>query len=93
MDYSKFHDISDRFGYFFALGFVTGNIYGRLSATWQPDEPKYGRKERFGSSRGETGSRNMAATHFSDSATPTFDLSESRPKYTTTSGFANPLQV
>ena len=93
MDYSKFHDISDRFGYFFALGFVTGNIYGRLSATWQPDQPKYGRKERFGSSRGETGSRNMAATRFSDSATPTFDLSESRPKYTTTSGFANPLQV
>ena len=26
-------------------------------------------------------------------ATPPFDLSESRPKYTTTSGFANPLQV
>ena len=30
---------------------------------------------------------------FSDSATPTVDLSKSRPKYTTTSGFANPLQV
>ena len=26
----------------------------------------------------------MAATRFSDSATPTFDLSKSRPKYTTT---------
>ena len=30
---------------------------------------------------------------FSDSATPNFDLTKSRPKYTTTSGFANPLQV
>jgi len=35
----------------------------------------------------------MAATRFSDSATATFDLSKSRPKYTTTSAFANPLQV
>ena len=35
----------------------------------------------------------MAETSFSDSATPTFDFSKSRPKYTTTSGFANPLQV
>ena len=33
----------------------------------------------------------MAATLFSDTATPPFDLSKSRPKYTTTSGFANPL--
>jgi len=93
MDYSKFHDISDRFGYFFAHGFVTGNIYSCLSAIRQPCDPEYGRKERFGGSRGQTGSRNMAATHFFDSATPTFDLSKSRPKYTTTSGFANPLQV
>ena len=46
-----------------------------------------------GGSRGQTGSRNMAATRFSDTATPTFDLYKSRPKYTTTSGFANPLQV
>jgi len=68
-------------------------FFGRLSAIRQPLEPEYGRKERFGGSSGETGSRNMAATRFSDSATPTFDLSESRPKYTTTSGFANPLQV
>ena len=64
MDYSKFHDISDRFGYFFALGFVTGNIYSRLSAIRQPCDPEYGRKERFGGSRGQTGSRNMAATRF-----------------------------
>jgi len=35
----------------------------------------------------------MAATRFSDSATPTSYLTKSRPKYTTTSGFANPLQV
>jgi len=33
------------------------------------------------------------ASRFSDSATPTFDLTKSRPKYTTTSGFANPLHV
>jgi len=30
---------------------------------------------------------------FSDLATPTFDLYKSSPKYTTTSAFANPLQV
>ena len=35
----------------------------------------------------------MAATQFLDSATPTFDLDKSMPKYTTTSGFADPLQV
>jgi len=35
---------------------------------------------RGGGSRGQTGSRNIAATRFSDSSTPT-------------SGFANPLQV
>jgi len=34
----------------------------------------------------------MATTQFLNSSTPTFDLSKSRPKYTTTSGFANPLQ-
>jgi len=28
----------------------------------------------------------VAATRFSDSATPNFDLTKSRPKYTTTSG-------
>ena len=35
----------------------------------------------------------MAATQFLDSATPTFDWDKSMPKYTTTSGFADPLQV
>ena len=54
---------------------------------------EWGRKEHPGGSRGRTGSRNMAATQFLDSATPTFDLNKSRPKYPTTSGFANPLQV
>jgi len=44
------------------------------------------KKERPGSSRGQTGSRNMAATRFSDSAIPNSDLTESSPKYTTTSG-------
>ena len=43
-------------------------------------------KERFGGSRAQTGSRNMAATRFSDSATPTCFKTKSRPKYTTTSG-------
>ena len=51
------------------------------------------KKERPEGFSGQTGSRNMAATRFSDFATPTFDLTKSRPKYTTTSGFANPLQV
>jgi len=51
------------------------------------------KKERPGGSGGRTGSRNMAAIRFYDSATPNFNLSKSRPKYTTTSGFANPLQV
>ena len=41
------------------------------------------KKERPGGSTGLTGSRNMAAIRFSDSATPTSYLSESRPKYTT----------
>jgi len=69
-------------------------------------------KEGPGGARGQTGSRNMAATRFFDSATPTSYLTsnesqclshavtqfysvniKSRPKYTTTSGFANPLQV
>jgi len=45
--------------------------FGRLSATRQPYETEYGRKQRFGGSRAQTGSRNMAATRFSDSATPT----------------------
>jgi len=51
------------------------------------------KKERPRSSRGQTRSRNMAATCFSDWATQTFDLSKSSPKYTATSGSAKPLQV
>jgi len=35
----------------------------------------------------------MTATPFLDSATRTSYFIESRPKYTSTSGFANPLQV
>jgi len=46
------------------------------------------KKERPGGSRGQTGSKNIATTRFSDSGTPNFDFSKSRPKYTTTSGFA-----
>ena len=55
----------------------------------QPYEPEHGRKERFGGSRARTESRNMAATRFSDSATPTCVKIESRPKYTTTSGLTS----
>ena len=65
------------------------DISGRLSAARQPYEPEYGRKERFGGSRAQTGSRNMAATRFSESATPTCVKIESRPKYTTTSGLTS----
>ena len=72
-----------------SLGRGWRNISSRLPATRQPYEPEYGRKERFGGSRGETGSRNMAATRFSDSATPTCVKIESRPKYTTTSGLTS----
>jgi len=43
-------------------------------------------KKRPEGSRGQTGSRNMAATRFSDSASPIYDLTKSRRKYTTTSG-------
>jgi len=70
------------------------------------------KKEGPGGARGQTGSRNMAATRFFDSATPTSYLTsdtsqclshtvtqfysvniKSRPKYMTTSFFANSLQV
>jgi len=70
------------------------------------------KKEGPRGARGQTRSRNMAATRFLHSATPTsyltFNTSQclshtviqfysvnikSRPKYTTTSGFANPLQA
>ena len=50
-------------------------------------------KKHPGGSSGQTGSRNMAATCFSDLAIPASYFSKSRPKYTTTSSFANPLQV
>jgi len=65
------------------------NTFGRLPAIRQPYEPEYGRKERFGGSRAQTGSRNMAATRFSDSTTPICVKTESRPKYTTTSGLTS----
>ena len=77
-------------GYSFTLSVVGveggATFFGRLSAARQPYEPECGRKERFRGSRAQTGSRNMAATRFSDSATPTCVKIESRPKYTTTSG-------
>jgi len=87
-------------------------------ATERPFGTKYNidqnkaKKEGPGGARGQTGSRNMAATRFFDSATPTSYLTsntsqclshtvtqfysvnvKSRPKYTTTSRFPNPLHV
>ena len=49
---------------------VCATFFGRLPASRQPYEPEYDRKERSGGSRAQTGSRNMAETRFSDSATP-----------------------
>ena len=65
------------------------NTFGRLPATRQPNEPENGGKERSGGSRAQIGSRNMAATRFSDLATPTCVKIESRPKYTTTSSLTS----
>jgi len=76
---------------FVASVVLIGSISSRLSVIRQPYGPEYGKKGRPLGNRGETGSRNMSATHFSHSATPTSYLIKSRPKYTTTSGFANPL--
>jgi len=78
---------------FVASVFLIGGISSRLSAIRQPYGPEYGQKGRPPGDRGQTGSRNMATTQFLDSATPISYLNKSRPKYTTTSGFANPLQV
>ena len=69
------------------------SISSRLCAIRRRYEAENGNKEHSEGARGQTGSRNMAATQFLDLATPTFDLNKSRPKYTTTSGFADPLQV
>jgi len=88
---------------------VTGRPFGTKYDNMDQNKAK---KEGPGGARGQTGSRNMAATRFFDSATPTsyltFNTSQclshtvtqfysvnikSRPKYTTTYGFANPLQV
>jgi len=55
----------------FAPDFHLGSISNRLSAILQPYGPEYAKMERPGGSRGQTGSRNMAATSFFDSATPT----------------------
>jgi len=78
---------------FVASVFLIGGISSRLSAIRQPYGPEYGQKGRPPGDRGLTGSRNMATTQFLDSATPISYLNKSRPKYTTTSGLANPLQV
>ena len=78
---------------FCAPGVLIESISSRLCAIKRQYEAEYGNEEHSEGARGQTGSRNMAATQFLDSATPTFDLNKSRPKYPTTSGFANPLQV
>ena len=81
-----------RFRFRFVV-FLIESISSRLSAMRQPYGPEYGKRGHPPADRGQTVSRNMAATRFSDSATPTSYFTKSRPKYTTTSGFANPLQV
>jgi len=72
-----------------APDFLIGSISNRLSAIRRPYGPEYCRKERFWGCRAQTGSRNTAATRFSDSATPTCYNTKSRPKYTTTSGLTS----
>ena len=56
---------------FIAPSFLIGSMSSRLSAIRQPHGPENDTKERHGGCRGQTGSRNMAATRFFDSATPT----------------------
>jgi len=55
-----------------APNFLIGSISNHLSAIQQPYGPEYGKKERPAGTTGQTGSRNMVATRFLDSATPTF---------------------
>jgi len=54
-----------------APSFLIGSMSSRLSAIRQQHGPKYGKKKRPGCCAVQTGSRNMAATPFFDSATPT----------------------
>ena len=54
-----------------APDFLIGSISSRLSAIRRPCGPEYGKNERRKGARDQTGSRNMAATRFFDSATPT----------------------
>ena len=78
---------------FYAPGVLTESISSRLCAIRRQYEAEYGNKERSEDAKGQPGSRNMAAIRFSDSATTTFDLSKSRPKYTTTSDFEKTLKT
>jgi len=78
---------------FVAPGLLIGSISCSLCAIRRQYEAEYGSKERSEGTRGQTGSRNMVTTQFLDSTTPTSYLTKCRPKYTTTSGFANTLQV
>ena len=54
-----------------APSFLIRSMSSRISAIRQPHGPENGKKERTRGWRGQTGSRNMAATRFLDSATPT----------------------
>ena len=97
---------------FCAPGVVIESISSRLCAIRRQYKAEYGNEEHSEGARGQTGSRNMAATRFFDSVTATSYLTsntsqclshtvtqfysvniKSRPKYTTISGFVNPLQV
>jgi len=88
---------------------ATGRPFGTKCDNIDQNKAK---KEGPGCARSQTGSRNVAATTFFDSPTPTSYLTskhitvsisyryqfysvnvKSSPNYTTTSGFANPLQL
>jgi len=56
---------------FVGPSFLIRSMYGRLCAIRQPCGPENGKTERPGGCRRQTGSRNMAATRFFKSATPT----------------------
>ena len=56
---------------FYALAWTNEPIDEASRAIRRPCRPKYGENHRPAGGGGQTGSRNMAATHFFDSATPT----------------------
>ena len=60
----------NRFG-LVAHSFLTRSISSHLSAIQRPYWPEHGKNERSGDTSGQMGNRNVVATRFFDSATPT----------------------